>query len=263
MSALAYPTPTVDVAPLLAPFAPITLSEMQSVALLDRIDTKFVFGISQLPAVLHALRASYRVLNINGARVNRYQTLYFDTPNFALYHQHHNGVSARYKVRERRYVESDLSFLEVKRRTNQARTIKTRIPIDDIDLRFDAPASDFVQGHTPYDGSDLEPKLWNDYLRVTLVSTRREERLTLDLDLAFRWGSTQQNLPGVVIAEVKQPRVQLDSDFIRQMRQFGVRAGGLSKYCTGVCLLYDGVKQNNFKPQLREVAKVTRSEMIQ
>ena len=250
-----------DLAQVLAGFEPITLAEMQSVALLDRVDTKYVMGVSQLLAALEAVTPYYRVLAVNGERVNRYKTLYFSTGDFDRYTHHHNEVGARYKVRERRYVGSDLSFLEVKHRTNQNRTVKSRIQIPDVDTRFDGLANDFLDRYTPFDGDMLEPKLWNDYWRITLVSRQRTERLTLDLNLSFRWGDAETRLPGVAIAEVKQDRVSLDSDFIQQMRRLGVRPGGISKYCAGVCLLYDNVKSNNFKPRLHEVAKVIQREM--
>lgn len=246
---------------VLAQFEPISLAEMQGVALLDRVDTKYVMGVSQLLAALRAITPYYRVLCINGECVNRYQTLYFDTHGFDLYSLHHNGVSTRYKVRERKYVDSDLSFLEVKHRTNRDRTVKTRIQIPDVATALTGPAHDFVDRLTPFDGDVLEPKLWNDYWRITLVSKARTERLTLDLNLSFYHDEAASTLPGVAIAEVKQDRVSLDSEFIQQMRHIGVRSGGISKYCAGVALLYDNVKSNNFKPRLREVEKVIQKEL--
>jgi len=253
-------TPTA-LAQVLTRFEPISLAEMQSVALLDRVDTKYIMGVSQLLAALQAVTPYYRVLCIHGERVNHYQTLYFDTGDFQLYTNHHNGIGSRYKVRERKYVGSDLSFLEVKHRTNQNRTVKSRIQIPDLATHLNGPANDFVDRHTPFDVGVLEPKLWNDYWRITLVSKQRTERLTLDLNLSFHWDEASSALPGLVIAEVKQDRVSLDSDFIQQMRRIGLRPGGMSKYCAGVCLLYDNVKTNNFKPRLRQVEKVIQKEL--
>lgn len=260
-------TPTIEpqtqppaFADALAAFDTVSLEQLQRVALLDRVDTKYVFGISQLADVLRAVADDYNVLCIDGVCANRYQTLYFDTGDFALYLHHHNNVSSRYKVRERHYVGSDLSYLEVKHRTNQNRTVKTRLRIPQLDPALDGRADAFVALHTPFDAQALEPKLWNDYLRVTLAGKTVSERVTLDLDLAFSWQDNAQALPGVVIAEVKQARVSLESPFMRQMRRFGIRSGGLSKYCAGVCLLYEGVKTNNFKPRLRDVSKVIQKE---
>src|SRR4029079_15120807 len=64
-------------------FAPISLEEMDAVALLDRVDLKFLLTPKQLMAVLAPLAQVYRVLSVNTVRLNRYRTLYFDTPNFA------------------------------------------------------------------------------------------------------------------------------------------------------------------------------------
>ncbi len=41
----------------------------------------------------------------------------------------------------------------------------------------------WLQGVMPIDGSTLEPKLWNTFTRMTLVSKRLNERVTLDVDL--------------------------------------------------------------------------------
>ena len=71
-------------------YAPISLREMEAVALLRRIDTKYVLHIRQLIQALDNLKDRYRVLEVQKCRLNRYHNLYFDTPEFELYHQHHN-----------------------------------------------------------------------------------------------------------------------------------------------------------------------------
>jgi hypothetical protein len=245
---------------LIDSYDPISLSEMSRVSLLDRIDTKYVFGVSQLYEALHQLARQYRVLEIEGTCLNRYQTVYFDTFDFRLYQQHHNGSSSRYKVRTRRYVESDLNFFEIKHKTG-LRTVKTRFQIPKMKLELDRDADEFVVSHTPLKGDQLEPKLWNQYMRTTLVSKHRRERLTIDINLTFGWGRTCMELPGIVIAEVKQERLSLDSEFIQQMRAMGIHPTSFSKYCIGACLLYDNLKSNNFKPDLRQVQKVLQGEL--
>jgi hypothetical protein len=245
---------------LLARYAGLGLADLERVALLDRVDTKYVFGASQLYAALRALPGQYRALEVEGVRLNRYQTVYFDTPDFGMYRQHHNRFGTRYKVRTRRYVDSDLSFFEVKHKTNRGRTVKTRFPTEVIETEIDDEADAFVGALTPLPPDRLEPVLWNEYLRATLVSTRREERLTLDVNLAFGWGDAGVTLPGIAIAEVKQRHLTQDSDFIRQMREMGVRSTPFSKYCMGASLLYGDLKSNNFKPHLRLVEKIMREE---
>lgn len=245
----------------LAHFDPISLAEMEDVVLLDRMDTKYIMRVSQLAHLLEQLADHYWVLQINGARLNHYQTLYFDTHDFALYHQHHNGLRTRYKVRVREYVDSDLAFWEVKRKTNQERTIKSRLKASDRMTEIEGQVNEFIDEHAPLDAQELEPKVWNKFTRMTLVSKHRPERLTLDLNLEFGCPDAYAALPGIAIAEVKQAHSSQLSDFTQQMRQLGIRPARFSKYCAGVYMLYDGVKVNNFKSRMRLVEKLMQEEI--
>lgn len=242
-----------DFGRLLAGFSPITLVEMGGVALQDRSDTKFLLDERDLYEALTRLSQAYRVLDIDSVRLNHYRTLYFDTPDFALYRQHHAGRRERYKVRSRSYLDSHLSFLEVKHKVSRNRTVKSRVATDDLLVQFTPEAGDFLRDCLPLDPYGLEPKLWNEYTRVTLVSKTRVERVTLDLNLSFTDGERTVSLPGVVIAEVKQAGVDRDSDFMRRMRALGVRPIGFSKYCAGVAMTQPAIKHNRLNPQLRRV----------
>jgi len=239
-------------------FNPINLAQMDGVALLDRTDTKYVMSERQLFSALSSLTGQYQILDIQGIRLNHYRTLYFDTANFALYLRHHADGRNRYKVRSRKYVDTDLSFFEVKHKVNKNRTIKKRIQTPGLIPRFIPETSDFVETHSPLDPHILEPKLWNDFSRITLVSKHRPERLTLDLNLQFFNDHRTVTLPGIAIAEVKQDGIDHDSDFIRHMRAMNIRSTGFSKYCIGVSMLYQQIKHNNFKPKLRLVNKLMR-----
>lgn len=240
----------------LAMFAPIGLTELGDSALLDRVDTKYLINTHHLIEVLGNLEGAYRVLTVGGQTINRYQTLYFDTPNFDIYHQHHNGWSERYKVRARRYVGSDLAFFEVKHRTNRSRTIKSRLPIAEVTTQIDGAATAFVDANTPFASAMLEPKLWNDYQRVTLVSTTSAERVTIDLDVEFGWEERYSAFPHLAIIEVKQASQSQPSEFKTQLRRLGLRAGSFSKYCAGVYTLYHPPKSNNFKSYFRQLHKI-------
>lgn len=93
-------------------FEPISLKEMDRVKLMDRTDRKYNFNISLLPELLKMVRDDYRALEVEGTRMSRYETLYYDTPEFDLFQNHHNGKTNRYKIRLRRYVETKLTFLK-------------------------------------------------------------------------------------------------------------------------------------------------------
>ena len=239
-------------------FGPINLAQMDEVALQDRTDIKYVMNERQLFSALLSLTKHYQILDINGTRLNHYRTLYFDTVNFALYLRHHANGRNRYKVRSRKYVDTELSFFEIKHKIDKNRTVKKRIPTPEITPRFIPKTSDFVETHSPLDPHILEPKLWNDFSRITLVSKHRPERLTLDINLQFCNDGRTVTLPGIAIAEVKQDDIDHNSDFIRQMRVMNIRPTGFSKYCIGVSLLYQHIKHNNFKPKLRLVNKLMR-----
>ena len=250
------PVAQPNLAGLLTHFSPISLAEMDDVALLNRTDTKYVLTLPQLCEVLTALPQHYRILEINHIRLNHYQTLYFDTPTFDLYLAHHAGRRDRVKVRSRQYVDTHRSFLEIKHKTNKDHTIKHRLPTTGFVTHLTAETDEFLHAEMPTTTLNLEPKLGNNFSRLTLVSLHRPERLTLDVQLQFISGREAVSLPEIVIAEVKQVGRNPDSDFIQQMRAMKIQPMGFSKYCMGISLLYPQVKHNNFKPKLRWLSKL-------
>lgn len=242
---------------ILNQYTPISLGEMGNVSLQNRTDTKFVMHTSTLLAALNQLPNDYRVLVVGGTRLNHYQTLYFDTADFDLYQRHHAGALNRYKVRSRAYLDSNLAFFEVKHKTNKKRTVKERLQTAGLMTRVNRETAVFLQTHYPYEPGALLPVLGNSFIRITLVSRHRPERLTLDFDLAFSRGGRQLALPSLAIAEVKREGFTQNSDFVQQMRVLGVQPTGFSKYCLGVSALYPQLKRNNFKPLHLLVQKLT------
>jgi hypothetical protein len=237
-------------------FDPITLPEMGSVALLRRTDTKYLMTEGQLWRALARLTGDYRILEIGGRRKHSYQTLYFDTPDLALFRQHHSGWRDRYKVRERAYTDSDLIFLEVKHKLDPHTTHKSRLRTDGLSSQIAPGVEPFLRDHYPYSVEGLQPTLLNTFQRITLVSKHNIERVTLDLAVRFWWDGARASLDGLAIAELKQDGFSADSAFVRQMRALGVRPGPFSKYCTGISLLQPDVKHNRFKPRLRQIQKL-------
>jgi hypothetical protein len=233
---------------------------MDGVALQDRTDTKYVFHIDQLLPILSALAEQYRVLEINRVRLQHYRTLYFDTDDFALYHLHHARRRNRYKVRSRLYVDTGRSCFEIKRKTSADRTVKKRLWTPDLVSDLSPETSSFLRKHLPAGLSGLKPRLWNTFGRITLGSTQRPERVTIDVGLRFGHDHHSVALPGIVIAEVKQAGHARDSDVIRLMRASHIRACGFSKYCIGISLLDPNVKHNNFKPIYRLLGKLMHGD---
>jgi hypothetical protein len=242
----------------LSEFNSITLQEMDGVKLMDRTDTKFTFNINELPIILEEAKNHYRILEIEGNRISRYKTLYFDTQNFALYNQHHCGKLNRYKIRHRTYVDSNIGFLEVKFKNNKGRTLKTRIKEVEVPQLNTGRAFEFLKKMLPFDPLILLPKIWINYSRITLVNNVSAERLTLDLNLEFERDGKTDLLDQLVIAEVKQDS-KIASPFITIMRNKHIQEGSISKYCFGVASSFTEVKKNNFKRKLSNLKKIINS----
>ncbi len=235
-------------------FDPISLVDMDAVKLMDRTDTKFLVPLALLPALLDRFSAHYRLLTINDTQQCRYQTLYYDTADLRLYHLHQSGKRNRFKVRARTYVESAISFFEVKHKNNKGRTVKKRIPQPAVSPQLSEQTRDFLNRFPGCGSLPLEGLFWIDYTRLTLVSKHTAERLTIDLNLTFRNEHRQVAYPELVIVELKQSRAQ-ESVCRQVMKAAGIRQGGISKYCFGVMNLYPSVKQNNFKRHWQTIRK--------
>lgn len=240
---------------ILAGMDSITLGEMGDYALMNRVDTKYVFNVNQLADALESISNDYRVLSIADSSLLAYETLYYDTPEHFHYLQHHNGRVNRSKYRMRRYVETDLCFLEVKKKNNKGRTKKQRIAIEQIEHALSESSQEYLRTTADVDCQML-PQLWCEFSRITLVGKAIKERVTLDLNLAFRHDGSQNEFSDIVITEVKQSKVDRSSPFREAMKDQGIREMRISKYCLGCTTLKPHLKRNRFKPRLKAVQKI-------
>lgn len=248
-----------EIKQILNQFNAIHLEDLQGAALMDRVDTKFAFNRSHAEEIISALIPHYNVLEVNGSRIGSYESLYFDEEDFTFYNDHHNNKSHRFKVRFRKYVESDQYFLEVKEK-RKGRVKKKRIPVKKFERDLSDGSKKFIKEQL--DASiDLEPKLWNEYKRVTLVSPNKKERLTLDFELMFRWKDETSSYGDIVIAELKQKRRDRTSPFYVMMKKWKIRPYRVSKYCIGTVDLYHKkeVKYNRFKKKLLKLKKISNA----
>lgn len=241
-------------------FDNISLSQMQEIRLMRRVDKKFIIPKERLPQLLEKLARDYYVQEINGIRVFEYATLYYDTLNYEMYEAHQNGKLNRLKVRTREYVDSQLCFLEIKQKSNKGITKKTRIVRKALDSITEEKSSLFLSSETPYHPESLEGKIRTLYHRITLVNKGKTERLTIDLDLSFIHEHTKRkiSLPDLVVIELKKDQLSY-SPVMESLGQWRIKAGGMSKYCLGVALTESGeeVKKNRFKQKLRYINKIT------
>ena len=240
---------------LIATFSPISLEKMDDVTLLNRMDKKFVFNVAKLPVILEQIAPFYHVLEIGQLRNHHYETLYFDTPGYQLYLNHHNKRLNRFKVRSRRYADSGLVYFEIKFKNNKGRTIKERNrqkgPQEEIAGRQEA----WLASCTSLTPGMLKPALWVSFSRITLVNCGFTERVTLDTGLSFRNEFGEIAYADVAIAEVKQDR-SAGSVIANVLHKEHVLAKKISKYCLGIVSLNHQIRQNNYKEKLHYINKL-------
>ena len=241
---------------ILKSFNGLSLDELDSVKLQNRVDSKFVFKEEDLNIILGEASKFYNVLDLGGIRSNSYHSLYFDTPDDHFFISHHNGKLNRYKVRYRQYMDSGLCFLEVKFKNNKGRTIKGRMKVPEITEVLNAEAKAFIDERIGK-SYDLQPSLWNSFERITLAHKEIAERLTIDHELKFSLHGKEARLSNICIAELKQEKLDYSSVFMKIMRAHGSQPSGMSKYCIGSLLLRPELKYNNFKEKLLRLNKLS------
>lgn len=249
-----------DLHDILERFEPITLAEMQSVKLMNRIDTKYLVPRSMLPQVLARLSDHYFVQANADRRYAHYNTLYYDTPDAVMYRIHHDRKLLRQKLRARIYCDTQEAFCEIKTKNNKRRTKKKRVELP-LQL-FDNMLSNneihgFVEAKLWYNPDTLIPQVENEFDRITLVNRDRSERLTIDSELHFtnRATSRTADLPYLVIIELKQDG-NIPSFFKTVMLDMRIQPKRISKYCLGTVLTNPSVKSNRFKKKLRYIEKI-------
>jgi hypothetical protein len=238
-------------------FGPIALHEMEQVMLMDRVETKYVFSSGKLPVIFSLLASEYKMLDIDMIRSFPYHTTYLDTPDHLFYMQQVRGKLNRHKIRYRRYESTGTSFLEIKKKTNKDRTIKWRIKNILTSDSPDENAYNFINDLLQYPISNLKPVLINSFNRITLVGIACKERITLDYNINFSntEGKSTEH-PYLAVAEIKRDRHCSTSPFSLVMKEFGISPNGFSKYCIGSAIMYETLRKNNLKQNLRLINKI-------
>lgn len=248
---------------------PITLGEMDSIKLMNRVDTKYCTREDVLLNILEAAgRHGYRVLEVDGARLTPYNSLYYDTDGLGMYRDHHNKRLVRQKIRTRVYVNSGTTFLEIKRKQNTGRTKKKRIQIDPADFWDIASAGrageygDFIAEYSKYTLQGIHPAMETIFSRITLVNDARTERITMDTGLRFVNHDTgaDKDLGRAVIIEIKQDG-RSHSEMKDILLDLRVKPLRVSKYCIGTALTNPAAPKHRFKVKIRAIEKTTNQKI--
>jgi hypothetical protein len=234
-------------------FAAIALPELiEQAALQTRVDRKYIVPACDLDAVLADLDDATQVLEIDGNRDFRYESVYFDTPELTSYEMAAHGRRRRFKIRTRTYVDSDESYLEVKTRGARSSTVKDRIPYRPGDRRLlTREGLEYVDetlalcGITGVDSARLEPTLSTTYGRTTLYVPSSQSRATIDTNLGWHLpGTAGLDRPDIAIFETKSGSRASTVD--RVLWDHGHRPATLSKYGTGLAALREDLPSNKW-----------------
>lgn len=242
-------------------FENISLSEMEKVKLMNRVDRKYWFNSSELQIILDSIQNDYYILQIDGEVQMPYTTAYFDTSNNEMFTAHHNGKLNRYKIRKRQYLISGTGFLEVKFKNNKGRTIKKRMLSDFSHDFFSKDENNFIRSTTPYQPDELQVALRNKFSRLTLVNRNFKERCTVDLNIRFDTANKHFLLDDLVVIEVKADGNSGSSPLVRALRDHRLKNSGFSKYAIGRSITDPTIKRNAFKDKLRMLQKILKSNM--
>ncbi len=243
---------------LLGKFEPIYLHELDKFELMNRIDTKYLFSAEKVESILGELGPGFKVLEIDGRRIFPYVTTYLDTPGWSFFNQHIKQRGERNKVRFRKYEQTGVTFLEVKKRNNKLRTEKWRITKDlAVSGGLDEESSSFIKKYVEDGEAGLNPVLVNRFLRITLAGIETGERVTIDMDLSFSdLSGNTLSYPGIAILERKRPGSSSRSPLTMTLKKNAVYPAGFSKYCFGTAMLYDIPGKNALKPRVLQVNKI-------
>lgn len=243
-----------------AALAPITLAELLAEASLQtRVDRKYIVDPALWSRVVEEDLADARVLEIGGERRFAYESVYFDTPDRALYLAAERRRPRRFKVRNRTYLDTGQSMFEVKVRDGRGHTVKHRVERDvDSPLSLPAGADGLIVAATGGRGSaeGLEPVLRTAYERETLLTGRA--RVTVDhgtraeLIGPARAENGRWRLGRALIVETKSMSGASDTD--RALWQHGVRPSIVSKYGVGLAALEPALPAHKWTRTLRRHA---------
>jgi hypothetical protein len=257
-TALAAPTASAREAErIVAPLPGIDLRSLdERVALLTRVDRKYVVPLKTFEHLVKSLDEQWGALEIDRRRLFGYASVYFDTPDFMTYRAHLQGRRHRFKVRVRRYVDSDHCMLEVKMKGPRGVTVKERRPHPEwAQDRLGEEGRAFVEECVESLGglgvpSSMGPVVTTANRRATLANLAEGARMTVDVDLATGQDASHSVLrPGYVLLESKVAGHASDVD--RRLRRLGFRPIVVSKYCIGVASIGAGVATNPWRRTMR------------
>jgi hypothetical protein len=233
----------MDLEELLDDFEPISLEGLDERArLLRRVDNKYAVPEDTFAELAQRLKADHQVLEVDGRRISRYSTTYFETPDLRCFRDHIGDHVPRFKVRTRLYEDTGECAFEVKLKRSGDETDKRQIPYSREDRRrVTSEARECLRTALEDAGlavpEELTASLTSSFARVTFAARAGGERVTCDLDVRLIGPDDQTAVlgKGRILVETKSETGESPAD--SELAQLDVEPVSLSKYRVGMSLV--------------------------
>ena len=238
---------------------PAVAAPPEQLRLLRRLDSKYALPRAQLPALLAGLADRFVVLTSAGQYAARYVTVYFDSDQQQLLHDHLRGRRPRHKLRVRHYLERRLSSLEIKSKTPGGRTDKQQRAHPFGSNILDAEARGWAALATGLQ-QPVHAQAWSSCQRITLLHTSAACRMTIDLNVSLGNRAQARTLQDRALVELKREQSRGDAALSQALHAAGARPVGLSKY---VAAMMDGGSTERRARFVAVLGRLARSEYWQ
>jgi hypothetical protein len=246
---------------LLSDFETISLSEARKYDLNQRFDAKFLLPIPILSQEIKNLKSFFLLqINESGQSLSKYETDYWDTEDMVFFGDHAKGRNKRMKVRKRLYTDTGDCFIEIKIKA-KGKTDKIRQPSSLPQGVFTNEDKLFLRQNN-IDPETLRKTLSVIYSRITLWSTEREGRITIDFNLEVSHEKERDIFENVGIIEIKGSR-HFHTKMLKLFETPLLRyKTSMSKYANGVIHLndYDSTTSKLLHPVYKNLLKINTIE---
>ncbi len=193
------------------------------------------------------------VVEDDGNRLVRCQSVYFDTPDLTCFRRRTAGLRRAHLVRTRTQLDSGRCTLDVEWQTGRGETILKTIPYSRAEQsRITAEG----RGHVAKHWADLatvarlEPIMSTFSRRATFVDAAAGYHVALDLGMGFRQTRAWAEIPGrLAVLDVRSSGVITPAD--RVLRRSGFQPERFDEYCIGMALLNPDLAANRWNRTLR------------
>jgi hypothetical protein len=222
-----------------------------------------LLNLKDFASVIKELKKNFNILEIDWKKVFSYDNVYMDTKDYLFYNQHQNKLNSRVKVRTRFYVDANSAFFEFKHKINWV-TNKYRYEFPSHEhwfmTRWKKRFFDWVwQSIYNEKSPEISPSIKTNYKRITLVSKKWDERVTIDFNIKARDLRKKDakivDLKNLIIVESKSMKSISMADNL--MKNYGIkRIFNCSKY--SLWIIYSGLAEryDTFQETIKKIKQI-------